>query len=286
MLNAISSLHGFDIRATDGSLGTVSDFLIDDSTWKVRWMVVDTGGWLSGRKVLVHPSAVMSAEYGAMQLKVSLSKAQVKDSPDIAEDQPVSQQMQSDLYSYYGWDPLWGGGVYGAGMYGGSMYAGGMGAIASPISSPAFFGASAVQEAERQARRGDTDPEPGDPHLRSLAEITVYHVHATDGDIGHIEDLLIDSETWTVRYLIVDTANWWFGQHVLVSPHAVTGVDWSDRHVRLDITKERVRSSPAWNPAEAISDAYEKRLNHHYDWPGHGTGNARPTGDDHASRSS
>jgi hypothetical protein len=122
MLNAVSSLKGFEIQAKDGSLGTVSDFLFDDSTWKVRWMVVDTGRWLTGRKVLIHPSAVISAEYGQRELNVALTKAQVKDSPDIRQDRPVSQQMQNDLYGYYGLDPLWGGSMFGGGLYGGSMY--------------------------------------------------------------------------------------------------------------------------------------------------------------------
>jgi sporulation protein YlmC with PRC-barrel domain len=260
MLNAISSLKGFEIRATDGSLGTVSDFLFDDSTWTVRWMVVDTGQWLTGRKVLVHPSAVISAEYGARELNVALTKAQVKGSPDILQDRPVSRQMQTDLYGYYGWDPLWGGRIFGAGMYGG------MGALASTLPAPAYFGTAAVHEAER----GGADPDDGDPHLRSFAEIVRYHVNATDGDIGHIQDILVDSESWGVRYLIVDTSNWWFGQHVLVSPYAVKGVDWSDRHVRLDLSKERIKSSPPWHPAQPIDSEYEHQLHHHYDWPGHG----------------
>lgn len=268
MLNAVSSLKGFEIHATDGSLGTVSDFLFDDRTWKVRWMVVDTGRWLSGRKVLVHPSAVVSARYGEREVNVALTKAQVENSPDILQDRPVSQQMQNDLYGYYGWDPLWGGSMFGDGLYGGSMagYRGGVGAIASPLSATAYFGAAAIREAER----GGTSHNDGDPHLRSIAEVTGYHVHATDGDIGHIQDLLIDNASWGIRYFIIDTSNWWFGQHVLISPYAVKSVDWSDHHVRLDIAKERVKSSPPWNPAQTIDNDYERGLHNHYDWPGYG----------------
>ena len=261
MLYAVSSLKGFEIKATDGSLGTVSDFLFDDNTWKLRWMVVDTGRWLTGRKVLIHPSAVTSAEYGARELNVALTKAQVEDSPDILQDRPVSQKIQNDLYGYYGWDPLWGGGMFGGGMYGG-----GMGGIASPMSAPAYFGTAAVRDAERHG----TDVDEGDPHLRSIIEVTGYHVNATDGDIGHIQDVLIDNASWNIRYFIVDTSNWWFGQHVLVSPYAVKSVDWSDRHVRLEISKDRVKSSPPWNPAELIAEEYERRLHKHYGWPGYG----------------
>ncbi len=267
MLNAVSSLKGFELQAKDGRLGTVSDFLFDDSTWKVRWMVVDTGRWLTGRKVLIHPSAVTSAEYGTRDLNVALTKAQVEDSPDILQDRPVSRQMQNDLYGYYGWDPFWGGGMFGGGgMYGGSIYGGGMGAFAAPAAAPAYFGASAVREAERGAAGTDD----GDPHLRSIAEVTHYHVQSTDGGIGHIQDLLVDNASWGIRYLIVDTSNWWFGQHVLISPYAVKSIEWHDRDVRLDIPRDRVKSSPSWNPGDVISTAYEQRLHNHYDWPGYG----------------
>ena len=266
MLNVVSSLKGFDIQAKDGSLGTVSDFLFDDSTWKVRWLVIDTGKWLTGRKVLVHPSAVGYADYGSRELTVALTKTQVKDSPDIAQHRPVSQQMQNDLYGYYGWDPLWGGGMYGAGMYGGGLYGGAMGGIASPVSARAYFGAGAVREAER----GEAGRDEGDPHLRSVAEVTGYHVHATDGNIGHVENFLVDSESWGVRYLIVDTSNWWVGQHVLMSPYAVKEVDWPGRRVQLDVNRDKVKSSPSWDPADIIDGDFEKRLHGHYDWPGYG----------------
>ena len=261
MLNVVSSLKGFEIQAKDGSLGTVADFLFDDSTWKVRWLVVDTGKWLTGRKVLIHPSAVGYADYASQELTVALTKAQVKDSPDVARDRPVSQQMQNDLYGYYGWDPLWGGGMYGGGPYGGAM-----GGIASPLSARAYFGPGAVLEAEH----GEVNRDDGDPHLRSIAEVTGYHVHATDGGIGHVENFLVDSASWGIRYLVVDTSNWWVGQHVLMSPYAIKQVDWPNHDVRLDITRDKVKSSPPWNPADIVDGTFERRLHSHYDWPGYG----------------
>ena len=266
MLKAVSLLNGFEIQAKDGSLGTVSDFLFDDSTWKVRWLVVDTGRWLRGRKVLIHPSAVVSTGHEERELHVALTKVQVEESPDVMQDRPVSRQMENDLYGYYGWDPLWGGGMFGAGTYGGSMYGGGMGAIASPLSSPAYFGAGAVREAER----GGAGRDDGDPHLRSVAEVTGYHVHATDGDIGHVQDLLVDDATWGIRYIIVNTSNWWVGQHVLISPYAVKDVDWPERHIRLDLTRDKIKASPSWNPSNVVDGQFERNLHNYYDWPGYG----------------
>lgn len=116
MLRVVSGLKGYGIEASDGSLGTVADFLFDDRTWRIRWLVVDTGTWLSGRKVLVHPSAIGQADDDHKQLPVTLTKAQVHDSPNILQDRPVSMQMEADLFGYYGWDPMWGAGLGGAGM--------------------------------------------------------------------------------------------------------------------------------------------------------------------------
>jgi uncharacterized protein YrrD len=270
-MQVVSTLKGLSVEAKDGALGTVSDFLFDDSSWKVRWLVVDTGSWLTGRKVLVHPSAIGHADHGSRELTVALTKAQVEDSPDIARDKPVSQQMQNDLYGYYGWDPMWGGGMYGAGLYGGGLYGGGMlggamGGMASPLAGGLSYpGASGAGE----AHRGDVNHNDGDPHLRSTAEVTGYHVHATDKSIGHVEDFLVDGESWSIRYIIVDTSNWWFGQHVVISPYAVKEVDWSDHHIRLDLTRDKVKSSPSWNPADQIDSDFERRLHSHYDWPGY-----------------
>ena len=110
----------------------------------------------------------------------------------------------------------------------------------------------------------------GDPHLRSTAAVTGYHIHASDRQIGHVENLLIDDVTWGIRYLIIDTKNWWPGKHVLMSPYAVPEISWSKHQVRLDVSRELVKSSPPWSPLDLIDQAYEERLHRHYDWPGYG----------------
>jgi hypothetical protein len=252
-----SALKGFAIEASDGKIGTVSDFLFDDRTWKIRWMVVDTGGWLTGRKTLVHPSAIGKPDYRREEIVVRLTKQQVKDSPEILSDAPVSRQMETNLYGYYGWDPLWGGGNYLGDYYSG------MGGAFDP--SPYRFD-SGLLEADRTGSSLDD----GDPHLRSVTAVVGYHIQATDGPMGHVENFLVDDETWGIRYLIIDTKNWWPGQHVLISPYAVRAISWSDRDVTLDVTRDKVKSSPVWEPAEMIERDYEERLHGYYGWPGYG----------------
>jgi hypothetical protein len=255
MLQVISPLKGFAIEASDGRIGTVVDYLFDDATWKVRWLVIDCGTWLTGRKVLIHPSAISREDLEQQQFVVALTRAQVEGSPELAEDQPVSQQMENQLYSYYGWDPLWGGVNLSAIP----------GAMASPLMAPPYLGLGPADEAETA---GDGRLRGADPHLRSVVEVTGYRVQAVDGEIGHIENLMIDDADWSVHYFIVDTRNLWFGKHVLIPPLAVKAIDWLDRHVELNVSRELVKASPPWDPLVAFNDEYARRLHKHYGWAG------------------
>ncbi len=253
MLQVTSTLRGCVLEVSDGIIGKVTDLLFDDATWRMRWLVVDVGSWLTGRKVLIHPSAIQSSDPDQRSMRLDLNKAQIKASPGIAIDQPVSRQLESSLYGYYGWDPRWDTGIMGGGGLG------------FPSVLQARFG-----ETLRKAAPSDPLLDGGDPHLRSIAIVTGYHVHATDGGIGHVENFLIDSGDWGIRYLIIDTKNWWGGKRVLLSPHAINDIRWLDRQIRLDVSRDQVRNSPPWSPLDRIDRSYEKQLHQHYGWPGYG----------------
>ena len=258
MLLAASALKGYEIQATDGRMGSVADTLFDDQSWKIRWLVIETGSWLSKRKVLVHPSAIRQADFANQSLTVALSKAQVEASPEIGQDEPVSRQMESRVFGHYGWDPYWGTSYF---AQDGLM----MGTAGLPLSLP-FMGGAGLREVERP----DVVPEDSDPHLRSTAEVTGYRIHATDGSVGHIENFLVDNVGWGIHHLVVDTKNWWPGKHVLVSPYAVRKVEWADREVVIDVSREVVKGSPPWDPAAVVERDYEQRLHTYYGWPGYG----------------
>src|SRR5271156_324740 len=254
MLQAISALKGFAIEATDGRMGTVVDFLFDDASWKVRWLVVECGAWLKGRKVLIHPQAISRSAFEDEQLDVKLTKAQVEGSPSWLEHQPVSQQMQNRLYGHYDWIPDWDG-----------AYLGGItGAIASPMMAPSYLGFQLNSE-----RRAEiADDQEGDPHLRSVVEVIGYHAHALDGDIGHVENFMFENQDWSLQYFVVDTSNWWLGKRVLIAMQAVKAVEWSDRHIRLDVSREQVKTSPVWDPIIAFNELERTHLHRHYGWAG------------------
>ncbi len=253
MLVVGSSIVGYSIKAEDGELGTVSDFLVDDRSWRLRWLVVETGSWLSERQVLIHPSAIGKVDHEREALTLQLTRKQVKDSPSVTTDQPVSRQKEILLYDYYGWDPLWGLGLYDMDMLGGY------------IGPPRYFGPQDIEKAMDMAERNKDD----DPHLRSFAILKSYHVHATDGSIGHVENILIDDSSWDIRYLIIDTSNWWAGKHVLISPYAVDDISWSNHQISLNVSRAKVKTSLPWDPMKLITELEERGLHTHYGWPGY-----------------
>jgi len=252
-----STITGCSIQATDGEIGSVSDLLFDDESWSVRWLVVDAGSWLFGRKVLLPSSHLREAKAGMTAIPVDLTRDQVKGSPEIDTEQPVSRQMETSMYGYYGWAPYWPAG--GAPILP-LRYAGA--GLASPLpGADPLMGAQpgtgpAAQAPEAQAPAGD-------PHLRSFNAVSGYYIQGTDEDIGHVDDVLVDAQGWTIRYIIVDTGNWWPGKQVLVAPSWVEGIDWGAETVRVARTRQEIKDAPEYDPGRPLDRGYEGRLHTH-----------------------
>lgn len=73
-----------------------------------------------------------------------------------------------------------------------------------------------------------------------------YHLHATDGDIGHVQGLLLDEETWSIRYIIADTSNWWLGHQVLIAPQWIQRVSWPEAKVFVNLDRQEVKGAPVY----------------------------------------
>lgn len=246
MQHNVKSLSGFTIGATDGEIGKVKELYFDDQTWTVRYLVVKTGGWLSGRKVLLSPLALQQVDWKNKVFSVNLNKQQVQESPDIDTEKTVSRQHEIELYDHYAW-PYYG--AVGAGFYGG------MGMSGMVDSRIPFEEVIAEQH---------MDKEKADPHLRSTEEIRGYHIHATDGKIGEVEDFIMNTETWRIDYLIVDTGNWFAGKKVILSPQWIKQVKWEDRSVDVDFPVDTVKHSPEYNPEVPLQEAYKEKLHYYY----------------------
>ncbi len=243
MIRSLEDLRNYAILARDDEIGKVSDFFFDDLAWVVRYVVADTGGWLEDRQVLLSPLVLGQPDWEAQAVPVNLTRRQVEGSPPIAADLPVSRQMEVDLAEYYGWPPYW--------------------QTTPPMTG---VGAMAAGPAPPEGSAG-ARPETGDPHLRSVEEVTGYHIQARDGSIGHVEDLIAKDENWVIRYLVVDTRNLLPGKKVLVSPAWVEDVNWVERLVHVDLLQETIKNSPEFDPSAPVNREYEVQLYDYYGRP-------------------
>ncbi len=235
MLRNLNDLRNFAIRASDGDIGHIKDFYFDDHKWVLRYFVVDTGQWLAGRKVLISPIAIGHVNFPDRVITASITRDQVKSSPSIDTDKPVSRQYEMEYLGYYDYPYYWGG----AGLWGGVGYPGMM------MTNVGFDGRDAAERQLRaeQAHERNLASKHDDPHLRSCNTVVGYHLHAQDGEIGHVQGILVDEESWAIRYFIVETSNWWLGNKVLVAPESISDVSWPDSTITVDLTREAIKTA-------------------------------------------
>jgi uncharacterized protein YrrD len=257
MLVRAKDLIGRHVNAAGEDVGKMRDIYFDDTTWNVRYFVVDTGGWLDRNEVLLAPTAFPDWDVGSDELRTSLTRERVENSPPVASDMPVSRQYEQRLHDYYGWAPYWQVPITpAAGLY---MYP------AVPVPPP-------VDERSEPRQPYLDVNQDGDPHLRSFSEVKGYRILARDGEIGHVDDLLIDDRTHRVTHVIVDTRNWLPGRHVVVDAGVCTKIAWDESRVHVSLSKEAIRQSPEYDDRRAIDEEYQGRLSSYYRGIGDTTG--------------
>ena len=264
MLRQTKDLQDLNIVATDGAIGEVTDLYFDDQAWVIRYLVVDAGSWLSSRKVLISPIAAGKPDWPDKLLPVSMTREQVKNSPDIDTDMPVTRQHESDYLDYYNYPYYWGGmGLWGSGGYPYMLVPGDAGYL------PA---AGTRAEADAAQARAEERQRDSDPHLRSCKAVVGYHIEASDGEIGHVQGLLVDEESWAIRYMVVSTSNWWLGHDVLVAPQWIKRMNWAEQTVAVDLTRDALKQAPWYDPAVPLSRELEIAVYKHYGRAGYWTG--------------
>jgi sporulation protein YlmC with PRC-barrel domain len=252
MKRSINSLLGYAIKGTDGEIGKVEEFYFDDRTSTIRYIVVKTGGWFSGKKVLISPESFQKAEWESKTFSVNLTQEKIKNSPDIDTDKPVSRQQEESMRGYYSWPGYYGYG-YGFGMYENW----GLGTWGYPAVE------ERIEEREKNILKA-TGHSKDNPHLRSTHEVKGYDIHATNGDIGKVEDFLIDDGTWKIDFLVIDTGHWFPGKKVLISPDWIKKIDWETGAIIIDTTIEHVKGSPEYDPKQELNEVYTLMLHDHY----------------------
>jgi len=244
MLIKAKTLNSYKLDGLDGEIGKVREFYFDDKHWTIRYLVADTGTWLADRQVLISPYALLTINKRDRNIAINLTKKQIEDSPALDSDKPVSRQFEEIYYGYYGW-PSYSRGPY---MWG---------------ATPSIVGEY------KQRRVLEEGEKPWDPNLRSTHDVSGHHLQAADGEIGHVEDFIIDDETWAIRYLIIDTRNWWAGKKVLVSPEWIERVSWSESKVFVNLSRETVKQSPEYTEESLLTRDYETGLHRHYSRQGY-----------------
>lgn len=239
MLQSAREILGYRIQAADGRIGVVSDFYLDRSGWQVRYVVADTGLWLPGRLVLLSPQSVGQPDGENERLPVKLTRQQVEAAPGIERDMPVSRRNELALAKHFGWATYWQTGPLG------DEITGSLAAEAGLVGRQAVEGLAGTS-------------------LWSCREIIHYRIAASDGELGHAEDFLIDAESWHVRYLAIDTRNWLPGPHVLAATDWIGEIDWADSRIALPLPREIIRTAPEYSDPEAVTREYEENLYRHY----------------------
>ncbi|NLA64254.1 MAG: PRC-barrel domain containing protein, partial [Bacteroidales bacterium] len=198
-----------------------------------------TGNWLVGRQVLISPYSLVGISDDEENIVVSLTEKQIEECPLLDSDKPVSRQFEESYFDYFKLPAYWNG-----------RY---------------MWGAWPYIMREEQVRLEDKEElKSWDPNLRSTKSVTDYHIEATDGEIGHVEDFIIDDETWAIRYLVIDTKNWWGGKKVLISPQWIDRISWDESKVFVNLSKERIKQSPEYSEDILITRDYEDQLHKHY----------------------
>ena len=245
MFRSFKDLRGYRIHATDGNLGKVDDLLFDDLSWVIRYLVADTGHWLPGRLVLLSPVSLQEPDFSSSALPVSLTSKQIEHSPSLSEHQPVSRRHERELVEYYEWPAYW-----------------------ADAFIPSFAGPAATEAAAIERMRSEQRKVPEeDVHLRSAREVRGYYIQADDGEIGHVDDFIVDTAAWRIRYAVIDTRNWWPGERVLIAPRWIDRIEWAQRKVFIEMTREMIRSCPPYDPSAPVNRQYEERLYDYYGRP-------------------
>ena len=246
MLTNSRMIKGYRLNGVDGEVGSIKEFFFDDKFWTIRYLVANTGNWLSRRQVLISPYFLLNVNHGAELIDVNLTKSEIENSPPLESDKPVSRHYEESYYGYFGAPVYWGG--------------------------PSVWGTSPylVHEREKWDITSSRESE-WDPDLQSSRDVSGLNIQATDGEIGHVDDFLIDDKTWSIRYLVIDTKNWLPGKKILISPQWINSINWEDKKVVVDLTRETIKHAPEYDVDAGLTRGYESKLHQYYNRKGYWT---------------
>ncbi len=235
MLVRLKDLTKSKIQGIDDQIGGIKDVYFDDRYWTIRYIVADTQPWLPlSDKILISPIALISFDDKERELKVSLSKESIKDQPKLDDHETVSREFEKLYFDYFGYGYYW----QGVEMWG-------------EYSQPTFLFKRNMLSYDSV----DNNEIEQNNSLRSANEILHYGIEETDGKTGHVEDFIWDTESWSLRFLVIDTRDWFpGGKKVLVSPCQLSDMSWQDNSIKCNIDIEHLKACPEFE-ADKLNNA-------------------------------
>lgn len=221
MLQHVKNLYGYKLSASDGEIGRLEDFYFDDQSWNIRYLEVETGTWLIGRKILISPHSIHRLDQENQVLIINLTRKQIEDSPPIERDHPVSRQFETEHSTYYGWPNYWKGDPI-------------LGLGGNP--AQAVYTSTLKRGNEEESLRYDT-------HLRSALDVDGYEIEATDGTVGHVTELVVDDKDWAVKELVVETGHWYASREIRIPVDQVTSVSCFDSKIHVALMMEDIEQT-------------------------------------------
>ena len=236
MLRSLMTLLDYTVHEKDGDMGHVHDFFFDDTTWTIRYLVVQTGGWLNRRRVLISPIALGHPDWNRRQFPVNLTREQVRKSPDVDTEKPVYRQQEIAMNAYYGWPHYW-------------------------TLEPILVAPAIVQQQPKEK------PE-GDPHLRSTREVAAYRVSAQGAELGQVVDFIAEEKSWTIRHLVLETGKALHHKKVLLPVERIESLNWPHKEAISSIDRDFLAGAPAFDPSQPVNREHEIRVYDYYGRPG------------------
>lgn len=241
-------LRNFRVETKDGKRASVKDIYFDDEKFAVRYLILNSGPWKFGKKVLVSPFLVEKVEAASGWIMLKIDREGLGLCPEIDENQPISREMERQYSDRLFLPYYWGG----AGLWG--LYATPYGTYSPELRQRYEYPLSDIGHGAEN-------------HLRSAREVSGYHVNARDERLGHVDDFIIDETDWSIRYFVLHTSDWRTGKSVLVAPDWLDEILWSTKTAYFNVDRSSIEGAPVYDPARPFDKEFETRLYRHYDKP-------------------
>ena len=239
MLRSLKELLSYELLAKDGLMGKVDNFLLSDEDWRVHYLVVDTGPWILGRKVLISVAALGQPVWASETFPVNLTRDQVKNSPDVDTAKPISRKYEERLHQHYNWPTYWDMDTAIPGR-------------PTRIPLHVFVG---------HENKNET-------YLRSVKELLGYGMNAMDGEVGKVLDFIVEDDDWQIQHMVVDASKLTDSdKQVLVAMDWVEKIDVAKKEIFIDLSQNAIEHGPEFDPNRPINRQYEEVIYDYYGRP-------------------